>query len=141
MRGRHIEGPISLVAEAVHVIVSVSRRRAGPLRRTTCTYAFASLECSVLFDSNGRSSKIPKTVTLIQYSPWPKVQYSTIRMPHPDVHRHRGPDRMSAAMPRSAYKRRGSVKGRGATHYPLATLFAYGDHCANGVLAIGRSLE
>ena len=33
MRGRHIEGPISLVAEAVHVIVSVSRRRAGPLRR------------------------------------------------------------------------------------------------------------
>ena len=33
------------------------------------------------------------------------------------------------------------VKGRGATHYPLATLFAYGDHCANGVLAIGRSLE
>ena len=34
MRGRHIEGPISLVAEAVHVIVSVSRRR-GPVRATT----------------------------------------------------------------------------------------------------------
>ena len=29
MRGRHIEGPISLVAEAVHVIVSVSPTPGG----------------------------------------------------------------------------------------------------------------